>query len=103
MLDARIEGEVPEFVERLGRLAPTTNLSEPLATFGPIQILPSDEVDRDEANRRIDTERDRLRGEVKRAEGKLANEKFVAGAPDDVVAAEREKLERYRAELDELG
>ncbi len=103
MLDARIDGEVPEFVERLGRLDSKRTSAVPLATFGPTQILPSDEVDRDEANRRHRSERDRLRGEVKRAEGKLANEKFVAGAPDDVVAAEREKLERYRAELDELG
>ena len=51
----------------------------------------------------MEAERARLSGEVARAEGKLANEKFVAGAPDDVVAAEREKLARYRAELDELS
>ena len=47
--------------------------------------------------------REKLRGEVRRAEGKLANEKFVANAPADVVDGEREKLERYRAELEELG
>ncbi len=46
-----------------------------------------------------DTEIERLRREVARAEGMLANERFVANAPDDVVAAEREKLERYRREL----
>ena len=33
----------------------------------------------------------------------LANERFVANAPPEVVAAEREKLERYRRELDALG
>jgi valyl-tRNA synthetase len=33
----------------------------------------------------------------------LANEKFVANAAPEVVAAEREKLEQYRAELDALG
>jgi valyl-tRNA synthetase len=46
-----------------------------------------------------DAELERLRKEVARAEGMLANERFVANAPADVVAAEREKLERYRREL----
>ncbi|HEU5490096.1 MAG TPA: valine--tRNA ligase [Gaiellaceae bacterium] len=46
---------------------------------------------------------ERLRKEVARAEGMLANERFVANAPTDVVAAEREKLERYRSELAALG
>jgi valyl-tRNA synthetase len=41
----------------------------------------------------------RLRSEVQRGEGKLANTSFVANAKPDVVAKEREKLENYRAEL----
>jgi valyl-tRNA synthetase len=52
---------------------------------------------------KVDDNRDaeiaRLRKEVARAEGMLANERFVANAPPEVVAAEREKLERYRREL----
>ena len=40
-----------------------------------------------------------LRKEVARAEGMLANERFVQNAPAEVVDAEREKLERYRREL----
>jgi valyl-tRNA synthetase len=44
-------------------------------------------------------ERARLEKEIARAEGMLANERFVANAPDQVVAAERDKLERFRAEL----
>jgi valyl-tRNA synthetase len=44
-------------------------------------------------------ELERLRKEVARAEGMLANERFVANAPAEVVAAERDKLERYRREL----
>ena len=50
-----------------------------------------------------DGEIERLRKEIARCEGMLANERFVANAPDDVVAAEREKLERYRRELEALG
>jgi valyl-tRNA synthetase len=46
-----------------------------------------------------DVEIERLRKEVARAEAMLGNERFVSNAPADVVAAEREKLERYRREL----
>ncbi len=45
---------------------------------------------------------DRLRKEVERAEKMLANERFVENAPPEVVEAEREKLARYRRELDAL-
>jgi valyl-tRNA synthetase len=45
---------------------------------------------------------DRLEKEIARAEGMLANERFTSKAPADVVEAEREKLARYRRELDAL-
>jgi valyl-tRNA synthetase len=45
----------------------------------------------------------RLRKEIDRSEGMLGNESFVANAPSDVVEGEREKLARYRRELDALG
>jgi valyl-tRNA synthetase len=51
----------------------------------------------------VDAERARLRKEIARAEGMLANERFVAGAPAHVVDGEREKLDRFRSELDALG
>jgi valyl-tRNA synthetase len=44
----------------------------------------------------------RLEKEIARAEGMLANERFVEKAPADVVDAERAKLERYRRELDAI-
>jgi valyl-tRNA synthetase len=59
--------------------------------------------ERQKANGNVDAERDRLRKEIARAEGMLANERFVSKAPAEVVEAEREKLERYRRELDSLG
>src|SRR5919109_5260308 len=46
------------------------------------------------------SEIERLEKEVARAEKMLANERFVENAPPEVVEAEREKLDRYRRELD---
>jgi valyl-tRNA synthetase len=51
----------------------------------------------------LQAERERLRKEIARAEGMLGNDRFVANAPPDVVEGEREKLARYRRELDALG
>ena len=57
---------------------------------------------RAKANGDARAEIERLRKEVARSEGMLANDRFVANAPEDVVAAERQKLERYQRELDAL-
>jgi valyl-tRNA synthetase len=46
---------------------------------------------------------ERLRKEIQRAEGMLGNESFVERAPAAVVEAEREKLARYRRELEALS
>jgi valyl-tRNA synthetase len=59
--------------------------------------------ERAKANGNADAEIARLRKEIERGEKMLANERFVANAPADVVAAEREKLERYRRELDAIS
>ncbi len=55
------------------------------------------------ANGNVELERARLAKEVERAERMLSNKSFTGRAPADVVAAEREKLERYRRQLDALG
>jgi valyl-tRNA synthetase len=102
VLPARMDG-ADDLIARLARLSFDGADGEPLATIGPVEVLASGEVDADEVGRRIDAERERLRGEVERGERKLANEGFVAKAPEDVVAEERAKLERYRRELEELG
>jgi valyl-tRNA synthetase len=51
----------------------------------------------------VDAERERVRKEIERAERMLANERFVANAAPEAVAAEREKLAQYVAERDALG
>ena len=59
--------------------------------------------ERVKADGNVEAERDRLRNEIARAEGMLANERFTSKAPAEVVAAEREKLERYRRELEAIS
>jgi valyl-tRNA synthetase len=59
--------------------------------------------ERTKGNGDVEAERARLQKEIARAEGMLANERFVQGAPEHVVAAEREKLERYRRDLESIG
>jgi valyl-tRNA synthetase len=59
--------------------------------------------ERQKANGNVAAEIERLQKEIARAEGMLANERFVENAPPHVVDAEREKLERYRRDLDALS
>ena len=74
-----------------------------MAAVGGVELLETEGVDPKAVQARIDERREKLRVEVRRGEGKLSNEGFVAKAPADVVEAEREKLAAYRAELEELG
>jgi valyl-tRNA synthetase len=93
-----------EHIARLGRLELSANgAGAPVATVaipgGVVEILPSDELDLDAAQRKLEARREQLAREIERAERKLENQGFVAKAPPDVVQAERDKLERLRVEL----
>jgi valyl-tRNA synthetase len=104
VLPARAEGVTPqEFVGRLARIEFGEDGGDPVAAVGPVKILASAEIDAAAVAARLQARREELRAEVARAEGKLGNEKFVARAPAEVVEEEREKLARYRAELEELA
>jgi valyl-tRNA synthetase len=59
--------------------------------------------DRVAADGNAAAEIERLSREVERAQNMLANERFVENAAPEVVEAEREKLARYRRELDALA
>ena len=48
---------------------------------------------------RLQKEKKRLEGELKRAAAKLNNEGFTSKAPENVVAQEREKKEKYEEML----
>jgi len=104
VLPARAEGIEPrEFVGRLARFEFGSDGGDPVAAVGPVKILAGAEIDAEAVAGRLEARREELRAEVKRAEGKLGNEKFVDRAPPEVVEEERRKLERYRTELAELA
>ncbi len=104
-LPIRAADPVPEFVTRLARVEVVSDGSsaEEIASVGGVKVLASDEIDAAAVATRLEKRREELRSEVARAEGKLANEKFVAKAPAELVEEERAKLARHRAELEELG
>jgi valyl-tRNA synthetase len=110
VLAARLHGEgyaaTTEHLARLARLSldgpdPSTPI---VATVpipgGTVEILAGEAVDLEAAERRLESRRAKLREEIERAERKLANQGFVAKAPEHVVSAEREKLARLQAELE---
>jgi valyl-tRNA synthetase len=104
VLAARADDTRPhELVSRLAKVEFSEDGGEPIASIGGVEVLETQGVDPQAVHSRIEERREKLRAEVKRGEGKLSNEGFVAKAPADVVDAEREKLAAYKAELEELG
>jgi valyl-tRNA synthetase len=106
-LDAAGYERVAEHVARLARFEFSTNGDEPVATVGvpggSVLVMASEAVDLEAEKRRAAERAGVLQKEIKRAEGKLANQGFIAKAPEAVVTAEREKLEKLKRELDELS
>ena len=107
-LPVRVNGIAPEsaaLVMRMARLeAGGPGPAEATITIpgGTVEVLAGAGFDPAQAARKLEQRRARLGQEIARAEGKLADERFVAKAPEAVVAAEREKLARLREELDAL-
>ncbi|MDR1689335.1 MAG: valine--tRNA ligase [Clostridiales bacterium] len=57
-------------------------------------------VDIEKELQRAEKEKEKLLQEIKRAEGKLKNEGFLAKAPQKLIDEETEKLEKYKAMLE---
>lgn len=67
--------------------------------FMPLEDL----VDFDKEMARLNKEKETLKKEIARAEGKLANENFVKKAPPAVVEEERQKLKKYLDMMDKVN
>ncbi len=66
---------------------------------GSIAVPMNDVVDLEEERNKLLKDSERLEAEIRRAEGMLANERFVAKAPAQKVEEERRKLTAYRQQL----
>ena len=107
-LAARLEApgyeELGPLLGRIARLELRSDGAAPVASVaiagGALAIL--DGVDLSAQTERRARERAKLEQEIERVRFKLANPGFVANAPANVVAAEREKLARLQAELEAL-
>ncbi len=104
------EGYDDGLIEQLQRMARVELVADDAASVGSlaipggaIELLPSDGFDPAAADAKKAVRADQLREEIARVEQKLANEQFVAKAPESVVQAERDKLARFQDELESLG
>jgi len=110
VVPARVSAEgyaqTAEHLVRLARLTASENGGDPVTAVpvpgGTIEILPSDDVDLDAAERKREAKAAELDGEIARSEKKLANQGFVTKAKPEIVQAEREKLDRLRREREAL-
>src|SRR5215208_6995998 len=103
--DARFTGDL-HALDRAQEAAAIFRRSGVRAELGGDDLRIFDAVvrpDRIKTDGNAEAEVERLRKEIARAEGMLANERFTSKAPPEVVEAEREKLERYRRELDAIS
>jgi len=97
-----------------GRAGPDTGPGQPVASVpvpgGVVEVFGGGGLDRGAQAQKLHKALADVESELARARGKLANEGFVAKAPEHVVQAEREKLAeleaargRLRGELEALG
>ncbi|WP_458735764.1 valine--tRNA ligase [Zobellella taiwanensis] len=109
--DARRATDNDAFLKAMAKLESITLLAAdeeaPVSTkqlIGDTELLlpMAGLIDKDAELSRLQKELDKIGGEIKRLEGKLNNQGFVAKAPAEVVAKEQEKLADYQATLAKL-
>jgi valyl-tRNA synthetase len=105
---ARLAGFAP-YLRSLAKLEAVEVVAElPADSLAPVQIVGDArlmlkvEIDVAAERERLAKEIARLEAETAKAQGKLANESFVAKAPPLVVAQEKERLARFSATLEQM-
>jgi valyl-tRNA synthetase len=74
----------------------------PMALVGDLKLLLKIEVDIAAERIRLGKEIERLANEITKARGKLTNESFVARAPEEVVAQEKQRLAGFEQNHEKL-
>jgi valyl-tRNA synthetase len=104
----RVQTYAP-YLKALARLSEVSALAElprveaPVAIVGDFRLMLRIEVDPAAERERLQRDIERTEAEVHKAELQLANENFVARAPERVVAQMRERLASFRATLEKLN
>lgn len=99
-----------EIISRLARLESIA--FDVIAPKGSVQgvvdgatiILPiADIIDLDQEKARLAKELTKLEGEIKKIDAKLGNEKFIANAPEDVIAEQKQRRDTAQAAHDKFS